>query len=166
MYRKIEDFQGVWSYEASETLKIFNGLTDESLNQKVSEDGRSLGFLAWHITTTIQEFFESAGIKVDGAKPESETPNSASEIAAEFERVVKSLNEELPKYWKDEDLADEIPMYGETWTKGFTLTCFLMHAAHHRGQMTVLMRQAGLKVHGVYGPAKEEWAEMGVPALA
>jgi uncharacterized damage-inducible protein DinB len=166
MYRKIKDFQGVWNYEASETLKIFNGLTDESLNQKVSEDGRSLGFLAWHITTTIQEFFESAGIEIEGAKPDSELPNSSLQIVAEFEKAVKSLNEELPKHWKDENLTDEIPMYGETWTKGFTLTCFLMHAAHHRGQMTILMRQAGLKVHGVYGPAKEEWAEMGVPALA
>jgi uncharacterized damage-inducible protein DinB len=166
MYRKIEDFQGVWAYESSETLRLFKDLTDESLNQKISEDGRSLGFLAWHITTTIQEFFESAGIEIEGAKPDAELPNSASEIAAEFERAVKSLNEELPKLWKDENLTDEIPMYGETWTKGYTLTCFLMHAAHHRGQMTVLMRQAGLKVHGVYGPAKEEWAEMGMPAMA
>ena len=28
----------------------------------------------------------------------------------------------------------------------------------------VLMRQAGLKVPGVYGPAREEWAAMGMPA--
>ena len=28
--------------------------------------------------------------------------------------------------------------------------------------MTVLMRQAGLKVPGVYGPAREEWAEFGM----
>ena len=78
---------------------------------------------------------------------------------------MKSLNEELPKHWTDENLTDGILMYGETWTKGFALTCFLMHGAHHRGQMTVLMRQAGLKVHGVYGPAKEEWAEQGMPAM-
>jgi uncharacterized damage-inducible protein DinB len=29
--------------------------------------------------------------------------------------------------------------------------------------MTVLMRQAGIKVPGVYGPAKEEWAAYGMP---
>jgi uncharacterized damage-inducible protein DinB len=57
-------------------------------------------------------------------------------------------------------------MYGETWKKGFTLYCMVSHQTHHRGQITVLMRQAGLKVHGVYGPAKEEWAEMGMPAMA
>jgi len=27
-----------------------------------------------------------------------------------------------------------------------------------------LMRQAGLKVPGIYGPSKEEWALMGMPA--
>jgi uncharacterized damage-inducible protein DinB len=166
MYRKIADFQKVWSYEASETLKIFNDLTDESLNQKVTETGRSLGFLAWHIVTTIEELFGHAGIKVNGVSPETETPKTVAEIIAGFEKAVKSLNEELPAHWNDENLTDKIPMYGETWTKGFTLTCFLMHAAHHRGQMTILMRQAGLKVHGVYGPAKEEWEAMGMTALA
>jgi hypothetical protein len=29
--------------------------------------------------------------------------------------------------------------------------------------MTVLMRQAGLKVPGIYGPAKEEWSIYGAP---
>jgi hypothetical protein len=32
--------------------------------------------------------------------------------------------------------------------------------------MTVLMRQAGLKVPGVYGPAREEWAAYGMPPPA
>ena len=45
---------------------------------------------------------------------------------------------------------------------GLTLAVLVRHQAHHRGQMTVLMRQAGLKVPGVYGPAREEWAEFGM----
>jgi hypothetical protein len=28
--------------------------------------------------------------------------------------------------------------------------------------MTVLMRQAGLKVPGVYGPSREEWSQFGM----
>ena len=166
MYRKMKDFQRVWEYEANETLKIFNDLTDDSLNQKVTESGRSLGFLAWHIVTSIEEFFRTAGIKIDGPPPETETPQKVAEIVAGFEKAVRALNEELPKHWSDENLTDKIPMYGETWAKGFALTAFLMHAAHHRGQMTVLMRQAGLRVHGIYGLAKEEWEAMGMTALA
>jgi uncharacterized damage-inducible protein DinB len=41
------------------------------------------------------------------------------------------------------------------------------HQTHHRAQMTVLMRQAGLQVPGIYGPVKEGWAAYGmnVPAV-
>jgi uncharacterized damage-inducible protein DinB len=31
--------------------------------------------------------------------------------------------------------------------------------------MTVLMRQAGLPVPGLYGPSKEEWAAMGMSPM-
>jgi uncharacterized damage-inducible protein DinB len=30
--------------------------------------------------------------------------------------------------------------------------------------MTVLMRQAGLRVPGVYGPSQEEWSQFGMEA--
>ena len=55
-------------------------------------------------------------------------------------------------------------MYGEKWTRAFTLGALIGHQCHHRGQVTVLMRQAGLKVPGIYGPAQEEWAVYGMPA--
>jgi uncharacterized damage-inducible protein DinB len=57
-------------------------------------------------------------------------------------------------------------MYGETWKRGQTLLYLMLHNAHHRGQITVLMRQAGLPVVGIYGPAREEWEAMGMPAMA
>ena len=38
-----------------------------------------------------------------------------------------------------------------------------MHQCHHRGQMSVLMRQAGIRVPGIYGPAREEWSMLGAP---
>jgi uncharacterized damage-inducible protein DinB len=58
-------------------------------------------------------------------------------------------------------------MYGEKWTRGFTLTSLILHQVHHRGQMTVLMRQAGLEIPGLYGPARQEWAAFGMkpPAI-
>ena len=67
--------------------------------------------------------------------------------------------------WTDATLEETREMYGENWTIGFTVAALIAHQAHHRGQMTVLMRQAGLAVPGVYGPAREEWAAMGMPAL-
>jgi uncharacterized damage-inducible protein DinB len=53
-------------------------------------------------------------------------------------------------------------MYGQQWQRGTTLMTVQMHESHHRGQITVLMRQAGLKVPGVVGPAKEDWRQFGM----
>jgi uncharacterized damage-inducible protein DinB len=36
----------------------------------------------------------------------------------------------------------------------------IRHQIHHRGQITILMRQAGLAAPGVYGPNEEETAAM------
>ena len=60
-----------------------------------------------------------------------------------------------------EELDD---MYGQQWPRGLTLAILLNHEIHHRAQMTVLMRQAGLVVPGVFGPSKEEWGEYGMNA--
>jgi uncharacterized damage-inducible protein DinB len=166
MFRKIEDFQKAWNYEAESTIKLFSHLTDQSLNQKVTEDGRSLGFLAWHLVTTLGEMLGHAGLKIDVPSYETATPPTAAEIISAFEKGAKSVGEEVGKNWTDETLLQEDNMYGETWSRGETLGYLLVHQTHHRGQITVLMRQAGLPVSGIYGPAKEEWQAMGMPAMA
>jgi uncharacterized damage-inducible protein DinB len=51
-------------------------------------------------------------------------------------------------------------MYGEHWPRGLTLQALVFHEIHHRGAMTVLMRQAGLTVPGIYGPNREETERM------
>jgi len=47
-------------------------------------------------------------------------------------------------------------------TRGTTLGVLLIHQAHHRGQLTVLMRRAGLVVPGIVGPNKEDWSQWGM----
>ena len=163
MLRKIEDFKKDWEYEADATGKILGALTDESLSQKVTPDGRSLGFLAWHLTQTLPEMLGNVGLKIDGPGHDQECPTSASEIASIYEKAAKSVTQEVTSNWNDDTLLQTDAMYGDTWARGVTLFALIAHQAHHRGQMTVLMRQAGLRVPGVYGPAKEEWAAMGAP---
>ena len=165
MLRKIEDFQKDWAYEVESTGKVLNALTDASLSQKVTEEGRSLGFLAWHLTQTLGEMLGLVGLKIDAPGFDKECPTNAADIAAAYEKAGKSVTEEVGKNWTDDTLLQEDNMYGDTWARGLTLFYLIAHQAHHRGQMTVLMRQAGLAVPGVYGPAKEEWAAMGAPAM-
>ena len=165
MFRKIEDFKKAWAYEAEMTGKVLKALNDASLPQKVNDDGRSLGFLGWHLTLSLGEMPGLVGLKIDAPENTAECPASSSVIAAAYEKAARSVSDEITKNWTDETLLEEDNMYGETWARGLTLFYLIAHQTHHRGQMTVLMRQAGLVVPGVYGPAKEEWAAMGAPAL-
>lgn len=166
MYRKIEDFQPSWAYETEITTKLFSNLTDESLNQKVADGGRTLGFVAWHIVLTLGEMLGKVGLAIDCPPEDAAVPASAKEIAETFEKAAKSVSAEVAQNWTDETLLIEDEMYGMIWKRGTTLSLLINHQSHHRGQVTVLMRQAGVPVIGVYGPAREEWEAMGMAALA
>jgi len=163
MYRLMDDFNKDWKYETDITVKTFANLTDESLNQKVTPDGRDLGFIAWHIVVSLGEMLSKAGLAPDAPPEDSERPNSAEEIINAFKAAADSVINEISSKWNDEELLVSLNMYGEDWQKGYILWAMLKHQAHHRAQMTVLMRQAGLKVPGAYGPAKEEWESYGMP---
>jgi uncharacterized damage-inducible protein DinB len=166
MYYKISDFLKDWEYERGATLKIFNALTDDSLKQKVNEQGRSLGRLAWHITLSVGEMMSKTELKVDSPDEDSDVPPSAEEIYNTYDAVSTALTDSIISSWDDESLNTEDDMYGQKWKRGVTLGILITHQVHHRGQMTVLMRQAGLKVPGIYGPAYEEWKAMGMAPMA
>lgn len=164
MYRKLDDFLQDWKFESASTLKVLKNLTDESLNHAVTEDGRTVGDISWHLVLTMGEMMKRAGITVDVPEESSEIPLS-QEIAEAYALGAVSLENELKKQWKDENLSEKVDMYGEQWPKGTVLSTLINHQTHHRGQLTVLMRQAGLRVPGVYGPSREEWEAMGLPAM-
>lgn len=162
MLRTVSDFIFTWKQENESTLKILRGLTADSLEQRVTPAGRTLGQLAWHLATAVSEMGSAAGLPV--AATSGPAPTEPAGIAAVYERDAAALAAAVQANWTDAQLDEEIPMYGEHWKRGTTLGILIGHEIHHRGQMTVLMRQAGLKVPGVYGPAYEEWAAMGLPA--
>ncbi|MGA3287374.1 MAG: DinB family protein [Bacteroidota bacterium] len=164
MYHTIQDFLNDWKYENEATLKVFKNLNDKSLDQKVAPDGRSLGFLAWHIVISLGEMGEKAGLKVIAPPEHSSAPTNAADIVTAYEKAGASVASKVKEKWNDAMLLELIDMYGEKWTRAATLGSLVKHQIHHRAQMTVLMRQAGLKVPGIYGPSKEEWSQFGMQA--
>jgi len=161
MFRQIADFEGAWAYERESTLKILRGLTEASLAQPVAPGRRTLGRLAWHVVTSVSEMARHAGLAATGPDDKAPQP-SLAEMIRTYEESAGGLGELVRTRWSDAMLSELIPIYGEQWTRGQTLGALIAHQTHHRGQMTVLMRQAGLAVPGIYGPAKEEWAAMGM----
>jgi uncharacterized damage-inducible protein DinB len=162
MYVTIADFIREWKWEAALTQEVLEGLTDDSLNQKVYPEGRSLGRIVWHFTTNIPEYLTHFGLKVDGVENGENVPASAKEIAESFKNISSCAVKAIEQQWTDESLKEVQIAFGREETNAQVLMGLIKHIIHHRGQVTILMRQAGIKPFGVYGPPKEDWIHLGV----
>jgi len=157
MFTAIEHFENTWTQEMRFTQSVMDALTDNSLSQSVADDHRTLGQMAWHIVVTIPELANMIKIEISGPDHKAPLPATAAEIKEAYRKVSESLLGYIRATWNDDTLHQEDDLWGERWKRGRTMQVLLNHEIHHRGQMTVLMRQAGLKVPSIYGPAKEEW---------
>lgn len=162
MFHTLDEFTATWGFESGAMQKVLDRLTDESLGREVNHEGRTIARLAWHIATTIPEMMGRTGLQVTGVDEHAPPPAHAAAIAQGYKAASASLVEAMRAQWTDASLAETDEMYGERWARTQTLDALILHQAHHRGQLTVLMRQAGLRVPGIYGPAREDWASMGM----
>jgi uncharacterized damage-inducible protein DinB len=164
MFRKIGDFSMVYKITMDITIKLYQVLTDESLSQKVCDDQRTLGKIAWHNVLSQSQLAKGLGLESDFISESAPLPKSVKEInnllISEIEKVLKAVTEKF----NDENMTDEVSIFGMKMPVGAWLHFAIIHNVHHRGQMTILMRQANLKIPGVCGPSKEEWGLFGMPA--
>jgi len=161
MYSKIDEFLSDWQYETECTLKYFSLISDKDVHKKYHPQVRSMGRLAWHLTETISEMLNRTGLKVHGPGEDDLIPWTMSKMIDSYKASAASAAEQVKANWTDASLEEKVNMYGEEWTKGMVLTTLVLHQAHHRGQLSIVMRMAGIKVPGVYGPANEEWEAIG-----
>jgi uncharacterized damage-inducible protein DinB len=164
MYTAVAHFINEWNQEAVSTQKVLDALTDESLQQRVSPEDRTLGEIAWHIVASTPGMLMEFGVTVKSSLNEADLPTSAREIAETFRSVSAETSEAISQQWTDQSLSETKNVFGMDLPRAVMLNMLNKHIVHHRGQMTVLMRQAGLKVPGVYGPSREEWSQMGMDA--
>jgi uncharacterized damage-inducible protein DinB len=161
MFNNVEEFITEWKMEEANTIKLLNAMTDESLDQSIGEDFSSLGELAWHITTAIKAIISQSGLQFEASMSKEEMPATAKEITEKYAEASKAMIDAAQKEWKEKDLNQIINAFGFLEMPIYALLRMaISHQTHHRGQMTVLMRQAGLAIPGMYGPSKEEWAAM------
>lgn len=160
MYRTLQDFLNDWTHESSLTLKVLSVLTDESLSQAVTETkGRTLGELSWHLATSITGMLGAGGLQVDGPGFASPVPNHAQEIVDGYRQASEAAAAAIREQWTDAKLSEPVLLFGTIdTTYGGLLNLVVRHQIHHRAQMTILIRQAGLVPPGVYGPNEEESA--------
>jgi uncharacterized damage-inducible protein DinB len=164
MFRQLDDFMKAYENLNEGSTRVLAMLTDEHLEQPVAPGHRTLGQVAWHIVTTIPEMMNRTGLALSSVAHESSPPASALEISDAYKQASTELIDAIKANWNDDSLLQSDEMYGEQWPRGMTVAALIGHEVHHRGQMTVLLRQAGQQVPGVFGPAKEEWSQFGMEA--
>lgn len=169
MFRRIDDFVTIWTEELKKTRDVLARVPASSLRTP-GLPHRDLGRLGWHLLETCVELPSHLGLTVPGPKIANgfiaeAIPEDPAAIDAAYAVSATALAE-LVKGWNDAELEVGVEMYGESWTKGYALFALVVHQAHHRGQMALLLRQAGVQPTDVYGPTQEGWAKYGLEAPA
>jgi len=165
MYRSVDDFLRAWSYESDMTQKLLDRITDDALPVSVDTASRSVGGLAWHLAISPTGLLSQAGMEISGPGFQDAPATTAKEIVEAYSAGAATTAARVKAEWNDGMLADSVEMFGQTWTYGSVLSMIVLHQAHHRGQLTMAMRMAGLPIIGVYGPTREDWIAQGANPL-
>jgi len=151
------------SQEARTTRRVLERVPEDKLGWKPHEKSMSLGQLALHIAVVpgrIAELATQSEFDIQTPVPRPE-PGSVAEILSALEdsiaRATKALgtlsDAKLAQPWRMVSGDREI----FSMPRGaFLRNVMLNHWYHHRGQLTVYLRQTGALVPSVYGPSADE----------
>lgn len=160
MVRAITDFTGMWNWEAGQTVQLMNKISTDNLNKSVGNYGRTLGELGWHLVEGTISAAKELGFHIESPLSQTEALSNAQQLASAYEQTMKSFADAVADKWTDEELPENVTIWGFEMQKGHVLTSLELHQAHHRGQMTVLMRLLNNPIVGIYGPIREEMEAM------
>ena len=164
MRTELQEFSIQWERETEGTLALMRALPPDQYDYRPDAGGRSLGELAWHLAEI--DAYTSLGIeqgefKFDVKPPHIERPKRTEALAPAFrvvhEEAAARIARLQPADWdRKVRYAD-----GELWSAGDLLwQKLLLHAVHHRGQLTLLCRLAGGVPPGLFGRTREEAAAL------
>lgn len=167
---EIQQFTEAWESVTKGTLALFRALPPDQYDFRPDAGGRSLGELAWHLAEV--DGYVSQGIELGeftlGVKPpDIERPRTVEALPAAFQKVHDDAVARVSRL-KPDDLDREIRFFdGSLRTiRDLLWNAILLHAVHHRGQLSVLCRLAGGVVPPLFGPAREQSAAARARAAA
>jgi len=156
MYTNTDQFIGAYTMESATTQRVLDALTDESLKIPKSPGDISTADLAWHIANSGSHMLNHEGANLPEGGWTAPEGVTAAQIAARFKEITMGVLAFAESKLKGVDLSREANWFGHVLPLGVWLNVIVSHEAHHRGQISVLMRQAGITVPSIYGPNKEE----------
>ena len=148
--------------EAKTTRRVLERVPGDRLTWKPHHKSMSLGQLALHVATVpgavaemsrkspfpIPQFIQPSAASV------SELIPALDQSVAKARQILSTMNDEaLTEIWRATDGTRELMAL----PVGAVLrTIMLNHWYHHRGQLSVYIRQVGALVPSIYGPSADE----------
>lgn len=160
MISNAQSFLGAYGFESQTTSNVLGALTDAALSQdKAPGHNTTAGDIAWHIATAPIYILNQVGFNIDAAQPEKPANLTAAQIKSTYDAISAQVKEQAATK-TPEDLAKVYHVFDMMdWPAGQMLGILMHHEIHHRGQLSILMRQAGLVVPSIYGPTHEVTVE-------
>jgi uncharacterized damage-inducible protein DinB len=149
--------------EAKTTRRVLERVPDNHLTWRPHPKARTLGGLALHIAIIPGFFAELVALPSPAEAPRfiDPSPKSAAELIVTLDESVAKAKKAL--------LGMDDAALAATWRlkqgdrellalprMALLRSVMLNHSYHHRGQLTVYLRELGLLVPSIYGPSADE----------
>jgi uncharacterized damage-inducible protein DinB len=148
--------------EAQTTRRVLERVPGDRLAWKPHDKSMSLGQLALHVASVpgaIAEItqispFPVPAFEQPSAKSAAELVPTLEQSLAKARSILQKLDDaDLAKTWRVTD-GDRVVM---ALPVGAALRALMLnHWYHHRGQLSVYLRQVGVAVPSIYGPSADE----------
>jgi uncharacterized damage-inducible protein DinB len=158
--RLVDEILAEIDREAEITKRLFDIIPEDRLSWRPHPQARSLGELALHIAVTqggVAKLTESDASEVN--PPPDREAASRAEILAAFADSLKTAKEIIGATDDARVLAEwKYTRNGQTTAvrRGdFWRSILLNHYYHHRGQLSVYLRELNVKLPSIYGPSAD-----------
>jgi uncharacterized damage-inducible protein DinB len=149
--------------ETQTTRRVLERVPGDRLTWKPHEKSRTLGQLAMHIATSPAGVAELA-VKSPAQAPEfsaEPTPTSTSDLIPTLDRSIARTKTVLGGMDDATLMATWRLMRGDREILAIPRVAFLRsillnHWYHHRGQLSVYLRELNVPVPSIYGPSADE----------
>jgi len=159
----VRDFTEELEQEALATRRVLQRVPESKLGWKPHEKSMTLGQLAMHVATlpgAIAELALQSEFQINTAIPRPQAA-SVNELMAALDQSLAKAKSALGKMddatlasnWRMKDGDREVFAMPRA---ALLRTVMLNHWYHHRGQLTVYLRQTGAALPPVYGDTADE----------
>jgi uncharacterized damage-inducible protein DinB len=148
--------------ESKATRRVLERVPGDKLGFKPHEKSWTLGQLALHVAQLPGGIAQlSASSPAQAPQFNQGSAKSADELVPAFEASLAHARKVLGDASDADLMADWVLMNGdqEIWRcqrVALLRTLMLNHAYHHRGQLTVYLRELNVPVPAIYGPSADE----------